>query len=45
MKEYIKPEINDEDIELEDIVANSLGENVEEEYNEESGDQSIFPWS
>ncbi len=45
MKEYIKPQIIDEDIELEDIIAGSnLGDNIEDNYNEENGDKSPFLW-
>jgi hypothetical protein len=45
MKKYIKPEIYDDDIEIEDIMTtSSVGEKVEEEFIEESGDRSTFPW-
>lgn len=45
MKEYIKPEIKDEEIELEDIIAESnLGDSVEENYDEGKGDKSPYLW-
>ena len=45
MKEYIKPEIIDEEIELEDIIAESkLGDSISESFDEENSDKTPFPW-
>lgn len=45
MKKYIKPEISDEEIEIEDIMEGSgLSDNIEDEYDEASGDRTLFPW-
>ena len=45
MKEYEKPIIEEEIIELEDSIANSgLGKKVVEDYEEESGDETLYSW-
>ncbi len=47
MKEYIKPYIEDEEIEIEDIcnASNGLGEKtVTDDFTDDGSDNSIWPW-